>query len=198
MFRSPWFVLLVALVALGLITAIAPEERTLGTSVRVVYLHGVWVWTALAAFGLAALFGFYGLVSRNVKAQSWSRALGLTGLAFWITYLPISMWAMQANWNGLFLAEPRWRLAVVFAIGGIMLQIGITLLDNLTWASVGNLVYFLTLIFALQAAENVMHPPSPITGSDVLMIQFYFFGLLGLCLLAASQVTRLWYRLSDR
>lgn len=198
MLRSPLIVLLVALAAVGLITAIAPAERTLGTNVRVVYLHGVWVWTALVSFALAALVGLYALVTRKEKAHRWSRALGLTGLGFWITYLPISMWAMQTNWNGLFLAEPRWRLAIVFALGGVMLQVGIMLVGKLAWASIGNLLYFATLLFALQAAENVMHPPSPILESDVIQIQATFFGLLGLCLLAASQVTRLVYRLSDR
>jgi hypothetical protein len=92
--------------------------------VRVVYLHGVWVWAALAGFLAAAVVGLAGLVSRRWKLHLWSRALGRSGLFFWITYLPISLWAMQANWNGLYLAEPRWRIGLIFAIGGLLMQIG--------------------------------------------------------------------------
>jgi len=51
----------IALGAVALLTVFGPAEKTLGTNVRVVYLHGVWVWTALAAFLSAAVAGLVGL-----------------------------------------------------------------------------------------------------------------------------------------
>lgn len=190
--RSPilWFALILGVI--GAFTTLGPVERTLGTNVRVVYLHGAWVWAALAAFLAAGLVGLVGLIIRCRVYHCWSRALGRTGLFFWITYLPISMWAMQTSWNGLFLAEPRWRLAVVFAVGGLLLQLGLTLMEDPMWASGANLVYALTLILALQNTQNVMHPPAPILDSDVLRIQLYFVVLLLLALLGAWQVARWW------
>jgi hypothetical protein len=104
------------------------------------------------------------------------------------------MWAMQANWNGLFLAEPRWRLAIVFAIGGLALQIGLVFLEKPIWASVVNLLYLAILLIALQLTENVMHPPSPILDSNALRIQLYFTGMFILTILMAWQVARIWYR----
>jgi hypothetical protein len=188
-----WFLLI--LLGIALLTATGPAEKTLGSNVRVVYLHGAWVWAAMAAFLMAAVVGLVGLVTRRQPLHFWSRALGRTGLFFWITYLPISMWAMQTSWNGLFLAEPRWRLAVVFAVGGLLMQIGLTLVDDPAWASAANLVFALILILALQNTQNVMHPPAPILNSDTLRIQLYFVGLLLLTLLAVWQVARWWYRL---
>jgi hypothetical protein len=114
-------------------------------------------------------------------------------LVFWITYLPISMWAMQTNWNGLFLAEPRWRLALVFAVSGLLLQAGLALVDRPTWASMGNLAYIVLLLVALRFTENVMHPPAPILNSDAWRIQLYFTAILALVLLAAFQVARWLY-----
>jgi hypothetical protein len=187
-----WFGL--NLLAIAAVTAFGPAEKTLGTSARVVYLHGAWVWSALAAFLVAALAGLAGLLTRRERLNRWSRATGRAGLIFWIAYLPISMWAMQANWNGLFLAEPRWRLAVVFALGGLLLQLGLTLLEDPAWASAANLAYFLVLALALRSTENVMHPPSPILDSSARGIQLYFAGLLLLSLLAVWQVARWWYR----
>lgn len=192
MFKSPLFGTLLALAAVAVFAAFGPAEKTLGTNVRVVYLHGVWVWTALVVFMLAAIVGALGLVTRRDVLNVWSRVLGRTGLVFWITYLPMSIWAMQTNWNGLFLAEPRWRLAAVFALGGLVLQIGLTLMDSPIWASVGNILYALAMVFALQTTESVMHPDSPILTSDAVRIQIYFFGLLFLTLLAAWGVARLW------
>jgi hypothetical protein len=186
-----WFLL--TIIAIAGLTALGPAEKSLGTNVRVVYLHGAWVWAALIAFLTAGITGLLGLATGRLTLQLWSRALGRTGLLFWVTYLPISMWAMQANWNGLFLAEPRFRFAVIFSVTGILLQIGVTLLENPAWASGGNLLYVLAMFLALRTTENVMHPPSPILDSEALRIQLYFGGLLILILLAAWQIARWLY-----
>jgi hypothetical protein len=191
--KSPLLWLLLTLLAILILTAIGPAEKTLGVNVRVVYLHGAWVWASLAGFIAAALVGLAGLLLRRPALNYWSRALGRAGLAFWITYLPISMWAMQTNWNGLFLAEPRWRVGLIFAIGGLILQIGVSLLDDPMWASVSNIAFASVLFLALGSTEQVMHPSSPIFGSGAWRIQLYFLTLIALTLLAGWQLTRLWH-----
>ena len=188
--RSSLFLLVLNLLVVALVVAFAPLEKTLGANVRVVYLHGAWVWAAMAAYLAAGLAGLIGLVIRRVEYHRWSLALGRAGLIFWITYLPISMWAMQTNWNGLFLLEPRWRLAIVFAVSGLLLQIGLTLIDRPTWTSLSNLGYILLLMAALRFTEDVMHPPSPILNSEAWRIQLYFTVILALVLLAAFQIAR--------
>ncbi len=195
-FKSALFWFLATLLLIAGFTAFGPAEKTLGTNVRVVYLHGAWVWTAMAAIVAAALTGLGGLVFRRETLHRWSRALGRAGLLFWVTYLPISLWAMQANWNGLFLVEPRWRVGVIFAVGGVLLQAGLTLLENPAWASAVNLGYAVALLAVLQNTGRIMHPPSPILNSDALRIQFFFGGLCALTLLAAWQITR-WLRRHD-
>jgi hypothetical protein len=196
--KSPvlWFI--ITLLAIIVVTALGPAEKSLGTNVRVVYLHGAWVWAAMITILAAAVVGLAGLIARHQGLQYWSRALGRTGLVFWVTYLPLSLWAMQTNWNGLFLAEPRWRVAMVFAVGGLVLQIGITLLENPAWASALNLAYALILMYVLQITDQVMHPGSPIFNSGAWRIQIYFIVLLGLTLLAAWQVARWWRGIDSR
>ncbi len=190
MFRFSLLVLLIAV-----LTLLGPTVETLGVNARIVYLHGAWVWTALACFFASALVGIGGWIWKNISAHYWSRALGRTGLLFWITYLPLSMWAMQANWNGLFLAEPRWRLALIFATGGLLVQLGITLIGDPAWASLANTVFTLILILALQTTENVMHPPSPILDSNAPRIQAFFIALFFVMLLTAWQIARWWRKL---
>ena len=192
---NPLLGFLLTLIVIAGITLLGPSERSLGPNVRVVYLHGAWVWAAMILFVAAAAAGLIGLILRREKLHRWSRAFGRTGLIFWITYLPISLWAMQTNWNGLYLAEPRWRVALVFAIGGLLLQIGLTLVEEPAWASAANLVYCIALFLALQNTEQVMHPPSPIFSSDAWRIQLFFTGLLVLSLLAAVQLALWIYRL---
>jgi hypothetical protein len=190
-----WF--FVNLLAIIVVTAIGPAEKSLGTNVRVVYLHGAWVWAALICIIAAALAGIVGLISRRQVANYWSLALGRTGLIFWITYLPLPLWAMQTNWNGLFLSEPRWRVAMIFAIGGLVMQIGITMLENPIWASALNVVFVVILAYVLQTTDQVMHPGSPIFGSGAWRIQAYFLLLLVLTLLAAWQLARILYGMKN-
>lgn len=187
-----WFGLTLALIAV--VALLGPAERSLGSQVRVVYLHGAWVWTALAAFVASGVVGLAGFLLRRESWQCWSRDLGRTGLIFWITYLPLSLWAMQTTWNGLFLSEPRWRLALVFSVSGLLLQLGLSLLGSLRLTSLGNLAFAGLLLFNLVRTENVMHPASPILTADAWLFRIYFFGLLALTLLAAGQIARFFRR----
>jgi len=193
--RSPfvWFILILLFIAV--FTFFGPEEKSLGDNVRIVYLHGAWVLSAQIVILAAAVMGLAGLLTRRESAHRWSQALGRAGIVFWVTYLPLSLWAMQANWNGLFLAEPRFRVALIFAIAGVLLQIGLALIAKLPWTSLANLAYAISLNFVLNEAGNVLHPPpSPIFGSGNLKIEVFFILLNLLTLLASWQLTRWWMR----
>jgi hypothetical protein len=191
---SSWFWLSITVIAIAFLTSLGPAEHNLGTHIRIVYLHGAWVWASITIFLLSALCGGIGLITRRNTFHCWSTAFGRTGLFLWITYLPLSLWAMQSNWNGLFLAEPRWRLALVFTISGVMLQIGLSLANKLALTSLLNIVYFISLVTALQNTSNVMHPASPILNSDAWKIQVFFGSLVLLTLLVALQIAGWWYK----
>ena len=185
-----WFTTTLAVIAI--VTFFGPPERTLGVNVRVVYLHGAWVWAALAGLAAAGICGLIGLATGRAEFHAWSQALGRTGLFFWITYLPISLWAMQTNWNGLFLAEPRWRVALIFGLGGLVIQVAAAYFRDPRLTSLANLAFIAGLVFALSRTEQVMHPPSPIFDSDAARIQIFFLVLTALVMLAAWQMTRMW------
>src|SRR3972149_786160 len=141
-------VFLVLLVSVALLTALSPSEAALGANARLAYLHGAWVWTALAAIVGAGVF-------------------------FWVPYLPLSLWTMQANWNGLFLDEPRWRIGVHFAVGGLLIQAAILVLGKAGWASLLNVFFAAALVASLARTEAVMHPASPILSSGSALIRSF-------------------------
>jgi uncharacterized membrane protein YcfT len=197
-FKSPITYFFITVVAIALLTLLGPEEKSLGSNVRIVYLHGAWVLTAEIAFFAAALAGLLGLILRKDIFHAWSAALGRTGIVFWVTYLPLSLFAMQSNWNGLFLAEPRFRLAMIFAVTGILLQLGLWIF-NIPWlTSLGNIIYIVVLRVIFSTAENIMHPPpSPIFNSGNYVIIGFFVGLNLLALLAAYFLTRFFMSLKS-
>jgi hypothetical protein len=167
--------------------------------VRIVYLHGAWVLAAELAFVAAALAGVIALVFRRETFHNWSAALGRTGIFFWVTYLPLSLWAMQSNWNGLFLSEPRFRLALIFAVTGILLQIGLWIINTNWVTSLANILFIVVLRLIFSTAQNVMHPPpSPIFSSGNYAIIGFFLALVALTLLASYFLTRVFLIQSPR
>src|SRR5574339_1077214 len=143
--KSPLTLFFLTLIVIALLALFGPEERTLGSNVRIVYLHGAWVLAAEVAFFAAAIAGAIGLITKRVTFHRWSAALGRTGIFFWLTYLPLSLWAIESNWNGLFLSEPRFRLAAIFAVTGVLLQVGLWMM-NINWiTSLANILFIVVL-----------------------------------------------------
>jgi uncharacterized membrane protein YcfT len=191
--KSPLVYFFITVIVIVLLTLFGPEEKSLGSNVRIVYLHGAWVMAAEVGFIAAALAGLLGLVLRKDIFHAWSAALGRTGIVFWLTYLPLSLIAMQTNWNGLFLAEPRFRMAMIFAVTGVLLQVGLWLF-NISWlTSFANILYIITLRVVFATAQNIMHPPpSPIFNSGNYVIIGFFIGLNIFAWIAAYFLTR-WF-----
>ncbi len=183
-----WMTLAVVLALLG------PPERTLGPNIRAVYLHGAWVWAALLGYAWAAWQGLRALRATGARREAWlqaSRVWGRVATFFWVTYLPVSLWAMQTNWNGLFLAEPRWRVGLAFAVAGVLLQIAAALLPPQATAWI-NAAFFVALVLSILTARQVMHPPAPMFASrGVLPMQLSFASVL-LALLLAERAAARW------
>jgi hypothetical protein len=197
--KSPLSLFLISVILIGLLALFGPEEKALGANVRVVYLHGAWVLAAELAFLAAGGAGLLALLTKRDLFHNWSAALGRTGIFFWVTYLPLSLWAMQTNWNGLFLAEPRFRLALIFAVTGILLQVGLWLINTDWITSLANVIYIVALRVVFAGAENVMHPPpSPIFNSGNYAIIGFFLALISLSLLAAYFLTRWFLKVTPR
>jgi hypothetical protein len=195
--RTPLILFIATVILIALLAFFGPEERTLGSNVRIVYLHGAWVLAAEVAFFAAAAAGAIGLIAKRTAFHRWSAALGRTGIFFWLTYLPLSLWAMESNWNGLFLSEPRFRLAAIFAVTGILLQVGLWII-NIDWVtSLANILFIIVLRVAFSSASNVMHPPpSPIFNSGNNLIIGFFLAMIILTLVAAYFLTLVFLNLS--
>jgi len=176
------------------ITFLTPLEQTLGGNLRLVYLHGAWVWTGIVTFCGAGILGLIALLLRNQTLHAWSRAAGWTGLCFWVTYLPMSLAVMQINWNGLFFDEPRWKVPFTFAVIGILLQAGL-LFINIPWmTSLANTGFASALMFNLIRMDSVLHPDSPVFSSGSSGIKLIFIFLLTSTIIMSVVLSLLWIR----
>jgi hypothetical protein len=196
-FKSPLTLFFITIIVIALLALFGPEEKSLGANVRIVYLHGAWVLTSELAFVAAALAGLIALITRRDRFHNWSAALGRTGIFFWVTYLPLSLWAMESNWNGLFLSEPRFRLAVIFAVTGVLLQVGLWLINTNWITSMGNIIFIVVLRVIFATADNVMHPPpSPIFNSGNYLIIGFFLALIVLTGVAGYFLTKVFLNIN--
>jgi hypothetical protein len=186
--------LVITLILIGAATLLGPLERTLGSNLRLVLLHGGMVWAGKIAFAAAGLAGLVGLISRRKLWHDASLALGRTGLVFWLVYLPMSLVVQLQNWGGIFWDEPRWRVPFTFGVAAVLLQIGLWIMKKPAISSAANLVFGALLWWQLGDITNVLHPDSPVFGSGSFDIPLFFLILLGLCLLAAGQIAWLFYR----
>ena len=67
--QAALFLLNILLIAI--MTALGPLDLTLGANIRIVYLHGAWVWTGKFIFGLAAVAGLVSLLLPKAR-QHWA------------------------------------------------------------------------------------------------------------------------------
>ena len=193
MYRSSYIWLLLTAAVIVLVTALAPLEKTLGSSARIIYLHGAWVWGAMVTILAAGAVGLAALLVRRERLHAWSRALGRTGILLWVIFLPMSLYVMQISWNGIYLDEPRFRIPFNFAVVGIFLQVGLSFFKPV-WTSLANLLYSAALYLAMRSVETILHPDAPILNTGVRGIQIFFVVLLVLILLLAWQIARMFYR----
>lgn len=196
--KNTWIVLALTVITITVITLFGPTERTLGENLRLVVLHGAWVWTGKLLFAAAALAGLFGLILPKTWWSNLSLALGRTGLLFWLTYLPMSLLVQLQNWGGIFWDEPRWRVPFTFGVVGLLLQLGLWVLNQPRLTNVANLAFGVALWWQLGGITNILHPDSPIFGSGASGIQLFFIALLVLTLLSGALVTRLVYRAQTR
>jgi hypothetical protein len=187
--------MLVVFAVIAITFILGPSDRALGGNLRLILLHGSWVWTGMILFAASALTGLAALITRRTYLHDGSLALGRAGLVFWLTYLPMSLVVMQMNWGGFYFDEPRWRIPFSFAVVGLLLQVGLLLLDQRNVASVANLLFGGTLRYSLRSAGTVLHPEAPLAQSG-LSIQVYFYFLLALAILFGIQISCFLYRRS--
>jgi ABC-type Na+ efflux pump permease subunit len=104
----------------------------------------------------------------------------------------MSLYVMQANWNGLYLDEPRFRIPLNLAIVGVLLQVGLSFIPDAGRTSLANIAYAAALFASMNSAQAVLHPESPIFRSDAQDIQVFFVVMLILLVLAVWQLALGW------
>ncbi len=190
--KKAWLRIAVLLVVAGVwALLLAPQERTMGTTIRPVYLHvaatvaGLTMLYVTAGLGLVRTAGFL------PRLDGWLRRLWAGGVVMFGLGFVLSLLAAQVAWGGIFWAEPRVRASVgVLAVGMIVWAVA----PRVTKMAAGHLLWpvGLAAIMAMLAnAQRIIHPESPVQGVTPWGIKGTFYGLTAIMLLTGWSVAQL-------
>ncbi len=173
----PWLVLGGLITAVIFLLYLAPEEATLGTGIRTVYIHVALTWTGMAGFILAGLLGLAVLVTGNEKLARWMQTLGWTAFGFYVAGVAMSAIASRVNWGGIFWQEPRMAAAFKsLAIATIIMVLNMWI-PQVRVRGLLQAIIPVTVAWITYTAPRVLHPTNPIFSSEATGIQFAFIGM---------------------
>ena len=186
--RWIWVIPIFLLAAMVAIVFLAPAEKTLGETIRYVYVH--------VAFTRSGMFGFYaaGVFGLLLAVTAWPSLGFWTRILLWVSYLFFllggiaSVFAQQQSWGGMMLAEPRNRTTLsVLAVGIIILILS----GWMPWLRLRGLSYMALAAYVawtLPRTPLILHPANAAGSSPSAVIRLVFplltllAGLLGLWL----------------
>lgn len=189
--KTSWIVLIVIASLAAVILLVAPEEKTLGTGIRSVYVHVALTWTGMTGIIVAGFAGLAAAIFNRPRLQSWARTITWVALAAFTAGLFMSIIAAGINWGGVFWREPRTNAVLIILAAGLIVQ-GLS-----SWPidqRIKGLLNFLlaaVFLWLILTTPLVLHPGNAARTSNSFAIRFTFFGLYGLSLLAATWIVLL-------
>lgn len=182
MWATPVFIIALA----ALLVQLGPDEATLGSGIKSVYVHVSLIWTGMTGFLLTAGLGVVVAVTGREKLESWTFVTGWVALGFFVAGFAMSMVAASINWGAFFWAEPRAQSALGMMAVSLIVLIVISWLDSVRGRGILYVIPAVWLSLSILVAPLVLHPDNPIQSSSSRSIQLTFLGMFALCSLGAT------------
>jgi hypothetical protein len=168
---------------LGLLLWLSPAERTLGQTVKLVYLHGALVRTAMVLFAVSLPINLVALLGRQGTWSAWGTALIWAALIIWLLHTAFSMVTTYAAW-GVFIAwfEPSTRFTFTLAAVGLLVATTTLLVNNARFSALAFcMLGGLTLVLAPRLGV-IQHPLDPIGTSPSSAIRTFYTAIQIVCM----------------
>ncbi len=179
----------------ALLLWLLPAEKTLGSVIKLVVLHGALVQAGLFGFLAAGLLAAIYLLTRRQEAIAWCEAVQTTTLAVWAVYALSSMAVTYLAWGQLVAwDEPRVRASayvLILAVAGLLL---VRWVGDRVFTSLVNLAAAGAVFYLVKGANVVRHPLDPIGTSPSLLFRLIAPALLLIVLGMAALLAWVWRR----
>jgi hypothetical protein len=178
-----WLALGLMVILFCAIVLIAPPERSLGETIRLVYSHVAFTRAGIVGFYAAGVLGLVVMISGRHDFQQWTQIIVWVALGLFLVGGLFSVLAQRASWGGVTLAEPSNRTSLsIVAVAAIVLVAG-------SWMGRVRLQGALYTLLAgyvawiLPRTPLVLHPENAGGSSPSLWIRYTFPVLTVLALL---------------
>ena len=177
--RRIWPLLIGLAALLALLLWLSPAEQTLGQVVKLVYLHGALVRTAMLIFAASLPVNLAALVKGPGAWSAWGKALAWTAIAAWLAHTLFSMVTTYAAW-GVFIAwdEPRTRFTFSVAAIAVVIAAVATMVDHARFSALALAVLAGLTLSLLPRLDIVQHPLDPIGSSPSGAIHVFYAAIL--------------------
>jgi hypothetical protein len=158
---------------------LAPAERTLGDIVKLVYLHGALLRTAVLLFAISLPVNLVVMATNSSSWASWGIALGWVAAGVWWLHALFGPIPTYATW-GIAVAwyEPRTRFTFILA-GLALVVIVVEQLVRHTRFGAAVLAMLAGLaLYLVPQLDLVQHPLDPIGSSSSGAIRAFYAALL--------------------
>ena len=189
----PYTLLVLAAIIAALVYAL-PPEATLGSTIRIVLLHGALARAGMVSFAAAGLLGAVLLFKPDDHLGSWTLAMQRTSLAVWLAAAATSAIATYLSW-GVWIAwgEPRTQGTVKILILALVLVGLVAWIGRHRFAGLANLVLAAFAWIVVLGATSVQHPEDPVGSSPSDFYRTIFLVLVVTLIITALQFAR-WIR----
>ena len=178
--RSVFWPLLGLSVALAaLILLVMPAEKTIGPVIKIVYLHGALSRAGMLGLIAAGAVGLAYLLKPQPALARWTRALALSGWAYWTAHFIVSMPATRLTW-GPWIAwgEPRVTMTLqIIAVGLAVIAVSWLMADE-RFAAAANLLLAVAVVVLAARTGVLRHPLDPIGQSPSGVLRLIYLSLL--------------------
>ncbi len=161
----------------GTLLFLAPLEKSLGSTMRYVYLHVSLIWTGSLAIVIGGLLGLAGSLLNRNEITKRAQSLGWFALGLYSAGILVSGLAAWYSWGRIQWSEPIYAVSGRIILVMIMVQILVKLFPHYRWSG---LIYLIPVAYLIKTTANirmVMHPVDPIGNSDSVQIKLTFYAL---------------------
>lgn len=173
------------LILLAIVLAFfAPEEKTLGSYIRLIYIHAAVTMVGLVMFAVSGLLGvvyFVGLLAAKNpiinkfagRIVTWSSSSQLTAILFWTASVSLGSISAYLTWGGSWWVEPRLRVALfILVLGFVIYQLRQMVEDKALRAGL-NISLPAISVLMLTTTGKLVHPNNAFAKSDSVEIKLF-------------------------
>jgi len=182
------------LILLAIILAlIAPEEKTLGSYIKLIYIHAAVTWVGLAMFAASGLVALAYIINKLLIRTStlkesvvnWSSASQATATVFWLASVTVGSVTAYFTWGSSFWVEPRLQVALFILVLAFAVYQAGQMVSSRLLRAVLNLGLPVSVVLFLSATGKLVHPNNAFARSDSSEIKL-FAGLITLVFLTVA------------